>query len=174
VVDGIIKSHEWVITVESQVGQGTTFRLYFPAQTQAEAVAVDAGTAARHAHGNGQRILFLDDEVSLTSVVQKMLRRLDYQVTTSNSGEEGIRWIHANPAQFDLVITDLTMPEIDGLEVARQLHAIRPELPVILMSGYSVSVAADSLRDAGICELLQKPVSLSALSAVLQRVLKKS
>jgi len=174
VVHGIMKSHEGVITVESQVGQGTTFRLYFPAQIQAEAVAVDAGTAGRHAHGNGQRILFLDDEVALTSVVQKMLRRLDYQVTTSNSGGEVIRLVRANPAQFDLVITDLTMPEINGLEVARQLHAIRPELPVILMSGYSVSVVADSLRDAGICELLQKPVSLSALTEVVQRVLKQS
>jgi len=173
VVHGIVKSHEGVITAASQVGQGTTFRLYFPAQPQAETVTADAGTV-RHAHGRGQSILFLDDEVALTSVVQMMLRRLDYQVTTSNHGSEALRLVRANPAQFDLVITDLTMPEINGLEVARQLHAIRPELPVILMSGFDVAVDAASLRETGIREQLQKPVSMSTLSAVLQRVLKKS
>jgi PAS domain S-box-containing protein len=172
VVHGIMKSHEGVITVESQVGQGTTFRLYFPAQTQAETVAGEAA-ANSHGRGHGQRILLLDDEPALTSVLQKTLRRLDYQVATSNQASDAIRLVRENPAQFDLVITDLTMPEINGLEVARQLHAIRAELPVILVSGYSVSLQADSLREAGISELLQKPVSLSGLAEAVQRVLKK-
>jgi len=172
VVHGIVASHNGIITVESQIGQGTTFTLYFPAQAQAESLTAAAASAVPL--GRGQKILVLDDEVALTSMLQKTLRRMDYQVTTSNSGGEAIRLVRENPAQFDLVITDLTMPEINGLEVARQLHALRPELPVILMSGYSVSADADSRREAGICESLQKPVSMSALAETVQRVLGKS
>jgi CheY-like chemotaxis protein len=106
-------------------------------------------------------------------VLQKMLHRLDYQVTTSNQAAEAIRLLREQPEQFDLVITDLTMPEMSGLEVAKQIRAIRPGLPVILVSGYSVSVDAERLREAGICERLDKPVSPGLLAEVLARVLKK-
>ena len=82
--------------------------------------------------------------------------------------------VRENPAQFDLVITDLTMPEIDGLEVARQFRALRPELLVILVSGYGAVVDADSLSEAGICERLEKPLSFSDLAAVVERIFKKS
>jgi len=172
VVHGIMNSHEGVITVESWVGQGTTFRLYFPAQTQVETAAVDAGPV-RHARGRGQRILLLDDETTLTSMLQKMLSRLNYQVATSNRPGEAIRLVRENPAQFDLVITDLMMPEITGLKVASQLRVIRPDLPVILVSGFSEDVNADRLQEAGICERLEKPVAMSVLAEVVQRVLLK-
>ena len=171
VVHGIVESHHGVITVESQVGQGTTFTLYFPAQAQAETLTATDASAVPHGHG--QRILAVDDEPALTSVLQKMLHRLDYQVTTSNQASEAIRLVREHPAQFDLVITDLTMPEMNGLEVAKQLHAIRLDLPVILVSGYSVSVAAERLREAGICERLDKPISPSAIAEAVARVLKK-
>jgi CheY-like chemotaxis protein len=171
VVHGIVEAHKGVITVESQVGQGTTFRLYFPAETKTETLTATAAKAI--SHGSGQKILAVDDEPALTSMLQKMLGRLDYQVTTSNQPREAIHWVRENPAQFDLVITDLTMPEMNGLEVAKQLHAIRPDLPVILVSGYSVSVGAERLREAGICERLDKPVSPAVLGEVLARVLKK-
>jgi len=158
--------------VESQVGQGTTFSLYFPAQAQAETLT---GTEASEVpHGQGRKVLVLDDETALTSVLQKMLGRLEYQVTTSNQASEAIRWVRENPAQFEVVITDLTMPEMSGLEVAKQLHALRPDLPVILVSGYSVSVEAERLQEVGICERLEKPVTVAVLARVLARVLKKS
>ena len=171
VVHGIMETHNGVITVESQVGQGTTFHAYFPAQAQAEApIAIPASAVPQ---GHGQKILAVDDEPALTSWLAKMLHRLNYQVTTSNQASDAIRMVHANAAAFDLVITDLTMPEMSGLELAKQIHAIRPELPVILVSGYSVSVTADHLLVAGICERLEKPVSPPALAEVLARVLKK-
>jgi PAS domain S-box-containing protein len=171
VVHGIVESHKGVITVESQVGQGTTFCLYFPAQMQD--LPVTASDASAVPHGHGQKILALDDEPALTSVLQRMLQRLDYQVTTSNQASEAIRLVRDNPAQFDLLITDLAMPEMSGLEVANQIHTLRPELPVILVSGYSVSVDSERLREAGICERLDKPVSPSTLAEVLVRVLKQ-
>jgi DNA-binding NtrC family response regulator len=123
--------------------------------------------------GQGQKILVLDDETPLTDVLQKMLGRLNYQVTTSNDAGEAMHLFRENPALFDLVITDLTMPEMNGLQVSGQIHAIRPGLPIILVSGYSVSVAADHLLEAGICERLEKPVSPSILAEVVARVLKR-
>jgi PAS domain S-box-containing protein len=171
VVHGIIQSHHGVITVESQVGQGTTFTLYFPAQERTEtSPAVVAGAAPLGQH---QKILVLDDEPALTSVMQRALRRLDYQVTTSNDAAAAVRLVRDQPSAFDLVITDLTMPELNGLEVARQLRALRPDLPIILVSGYSVAVDADSLRAAGICERLEKPVTPGAIAEAAARALKK-
>ena len=172
VVLGIVKSHDGVITVESQVGVGTTFRVYFPAQTQTSAAAETAAQPA--GRGHGQRILFVDDEPALTSVSQKQLLRLNYQVATAESALEALRRARENPAQFDLVITDLTMPELSGVELARQIHSLRPELPIILVSGYSASVNAETLREVGIQEVLEKPVSWTALAAAVQRVLRSA
>jgi len=169
VVHGIVRSHDGVIMVESEVDRGTTFRLFFPAQMNSAALA-DANTGPAVC-GHGQNILLVDDELALTAPLQKLLCRLNYQVVTSNSAREAVRLVQANPSQFDLVITDLTMPEMNGLEVARQIRVIRPDLPVVLTSGLSSSVSAESLREAGVRELLEKPVSLTALAGVVQRTL---
>jgi len=171
VVHGIIKSHDGVITVESQVGQGTTFCLYFPAQiegkdlTEKKAILIQSG--------GGQKILLVDDETALTTVLRRSLSRFHYEITTSNHPEEALRIFKESSAKFDLVVTDLTMPGMSGLELARQLRAIRPELPVILMSGYSGSVTDEMLRDAGIQELLEKPIAPRALAEAVQRTLAK-
>ena len=171
VVHGIVQSHEGTITVESQLGQGTTFRLYFPAQ-KTEIVLTEADTS-RMTRGHGQKILLVDDEPALTTVFHRLLTRLNYQVTARNHPREAISLIRQNHAAFDLVITDLTMPDINGLEVARQLHALRPELPVILASGFSADLDRETLRQAGICELLEKPVTMTALADAVQRMLAK-
>jgi PAS domain S-box-containing protein len=171
VVLGIVQSHGGLITMESQVGRGTTFFLYFPGHHQAAAptgVATDAPP-----EGHGQSILVVDDEPALTTVLQQMLARLKYRVAISNLGSDAIDRCSANPAQFDLVITDLTMPEMNGLEVARQLHTFRPDLPVILMSGYIGDYNEENLKAVGISELLQKPVAPTALAKAIQRILAK-
>ena len=129
VVHGIVQSHHGVITVDSQVGQGTTFRLYFPGRTKN--VSVTAAPENQVPEGRGQRILLVDDEPSLTLALQRLLVRLNYRVTTSNNAREAIGWCQKDSAQFDLVITDLSMPEINGLEVARQLRVLRPDLPIV-------------------------------------------
>jgi CheY-like chemotaxis protein len=172
VVHGIMEAHHGIIIVESHPGLGTKFSLYFPAEaTAATATAASVAVPVATPLGSGQHILVLDDEAALTAMIQKYMRRLDYQVTTSNHPAEAIRWFRENPAQFQLVITDLTMPEMNGLEVARQIHALRPELPVILVSGIGVTVDVEQLRAAGICERLDKPVALVALAELVERVL---
>jgi PAS domain S-box-containing protein len=172
VVHGIIKSHDGVITVESHVGQGTTFRLYFPAQVGGQDLTEAKATPIRS--GGGQKILLVDDEPALTTVLQRSLRRFHYEITTSNHPEEALRLFKESSGEFDLVVTDLTMPGMSGLELARQLRMIRPELPVILMSGYTGSVTDEMLREAGIFELMDKPVAPLALAEVVQRALAKT
>jgi PAS domain S-box-containing protein len=172
VVHGIVQSHQGVITVESQPGQGTTFCVYFPAR--ADAVALTDSPDVNFDPGHGEHILLLDDEPSLTLVFKLHLLRLNYQVTVSNNARETINLFRQNPAQFDLFITDLTMPEMNGLEVARQVHLIRPDLPIVLASGFAPDLTQMNLRDAGIRELLQKPVSLTTLNKLLARFFDKS
>jgi len=170
-VQGIVESYQGVITVESQVGQGTTFSLYFPAQAHGESPS-DTHTKPVP-RGHGQRLLAVDDEPGLTTVLQKMLHRLDYHVSTCNQASEAVRLVRENPEHFDLVITDLTMPEMNGLELAKQIRAIRSDLPVVLVSGYSAAVDTDGLRAAGVCERLEKPVAPSQLAEVVARALKR-
>jgi len=172
VVHGIVQAHEGLIRVESQPGQGTTFRLYFPAQTADAAVTVAANNGVPR--GAGQEILLVDDEPALTTAFQRLLTRLYYRVTISNNSRDALRLFRENPAQFALVITDNTMPEMNGLELARQIHGVRREVPVILASGLGSTVSPEDLRTAGIDEVLEKPASLHALAEVLRRTLAKS
>ena len=169
VVHGILQAHEGVITVESEVGRGTTFALYFPGRTT-DATVTETGTG-KVPGGHGQKILLLDDEPALATVLKTLLTRLNYQVTTSTSARHAVALCRENPAQFDLVITDLTMPELNGLEVARQIRGIRPDTPVILTSGFSVELNREDLIAAGISELLKKPVGMNQLAEAVQRVL---
>jgi CheY-like chemotaxis protein len=169
VVHGIIQAHEGFITVESQVGQGTTFCVFFPAQ--AAGAAVSETTAAELPRGQGQHLLLVDDEPALTMSLRQLLSRLNYQITTSNSPREAMVLFQPDPARFDLVITDLAMPEMNGLALARQLHALRPDLPVLLTSGFTSELTPEDLREAGILEVVPKPVSLPVLGAVVQRAL---
>ena len=171
VVHGIVQSHDGVITVTSAVGRGTTFHLYFPAQTSpAELTEAGAGPAAS---GRGQNILLLDDEPALTVAFQRLLERLNYRVTVCNRAADAVGLFRESPRAFDLVITDLTMPEMNGLEVTRQLHAIRADVPVILVSGLTPDLTVESIHAAGIVALLEKPVALTALAEVLQTALAK-
>jgi signal transduction histidine kinase/ActR/RegA family two-component response regulator len=169
VVHGIMQSQGGLITVDSRVGQGTTFKLYFPAQ---RAATVTAETAKEKVpRGQKQKILLVDDEVGVTLAFKRLLEELNYQVTCSNQALAAVELLRQSPAGIDLVITDLTMPEMNGLELARQIHALRPDLPIILTSGFASEFTEDDLRQAGICELLQKPVSRAALAEAAFRAL---
>jgi PAS domain S-box-containing protein len=172
VVHGIVESHQGAISVDSKVGCGTTFRLYFPGQE--DAITLKEEPIAKVPAGNGQHVLLLDDEPTLTTALERLLIRLNYQVSISNSAREAIHRFAEAPVRYDLVITDLTMPEMSGLEVSRQLRQLRPDLPVILTSGFSADVNHETLAAAGICEVLPKPISWNDLADILHRVLSRS
>ena len=171
VAHGIVEAHDGVITVESQPGQGTTFCLYFPEQIQdlfLEGIPEDLIPC-----GQGQRILMVDDEAVLMGMYQRLLKALKYEGTVVTSPEEAISLVRKNPALYDLVITDLTMPGMNGLEVAREIREIRANLPIILVTGYQGTMTKPQMKDAGICELVEKPISMATLATVLRGILGK-
>ena len=169
VVLGIMQSHDGAITVYSEPEHGTTFHLYFPvfemepAPTESGAVAIP--------RGNGEQILYVDDEAPLLNVGKKMLERLGYVVTTKANAVEAIAAVRDQPDTFQLVITDLTMPGMDGIKLGKQLLEIRPELAVILSTGYSGMITEDTIQELGFRGLLVKPTTARALGEAVHAAL---
>ena len=167
VVHGIVQSHEGVITVASEPGKGTTFEVYFPARNQTEALPREG--IRNIALGRGQRILVVDDEIVVTTMLEQMLTLLNYRVTVCNDPRGAVELCRTTDSRFDLVITDLTMPELNGLELASQIRQFNPDLPILLTTGFKSSLTLEDLKQAGVHELLEKPVSMNRLAELLQR-----
>jgi two-component system, cell cycle sensor histidine kinase and response regulator CckA len=170
VVHGIVTSYKGEITVESTLGKGTIFQVYLPA------IKSDAMTENHEREfGKGlksTRILFVDDEPATLHVMNVMMSHLGLSVRVVNSPVEALDEFRKQPEAFDMVITDLTMPEMTGIELARGLHEISPGLPVALMTGYGKDIEYTvPLSQYGICKLLKKPVSLSNLSQAITEVM---
>jgi PAS domain S-box-containing protein len=171
VVHGIIKSYGGHIEVESQLGQGALFRIYLPRCGDSdwgdatEPVVVDRNLAGT------ERILAVDDEEVIASLIGKMLEEFGYTVTSRTSSVEALAAFKARPQDYDLVVTDMTMPNMCGLELAQKIMAIRPEIPIILCTGFSEIVDEAKAKAAGIRELVMKPVAKNQLALVARKVL---
>ncbi len=165
VVHGIIRAHDGAITVYSHLGKGTKFHLYFPAHgiEKLETQMSDAPIP----RGRGERILIVDDEEPIAVLAQRMLAKLGYAAETRTSVLDALETIRSAPDTFDLVITDMTMPSMSGIDFARQLAQIRPSLPVILTTGYRGSLTLEQVRAAGIRGLLPKPPSMRSIGRVV-------
>jgi PAS domain S-box-containing protein len=171
-VEGIMHSHDGIITVYSHPGEGTTFHLYFPAY--GAEITKPPEKMASVPRGRGERILYLDDERILARMGKEILERLGYVVEIHSSAIEALDVVRAHPEAYDLVVTDQMMPSMTGVELARQVRAIRSDLPIILTTGYTATLTAERVRTMGICELLLKPISLVALGAAVHRTLSES
>ncbi|MBW2055818.1 MAG: response regulator, partial [Deltaproteobacteria bacterium] len=136
VVHGIVKSHRGLILVDSELGTGTTFSIFFPV-VQEEAV-IETETDEKLPTGS-ESILFVDDEESMVYNGQNRLERLGYQVETRMSPVEALESFRANPDQFDLVITDMTMPQMTGDQLVKEILKIRPDVPTILCTGFNAN-----------------------------------
>jgi CheY-like chemotaxis protein len=169
VVHGIMKTHEGAITVYSEPGAGTTFRLYFPAY-KGSATEM-ARQPAAVPEGRGQRILFVDDEAPLSLLGKRMLERAGYSVTAHTSSLEALAAFRDDPGRYDLVITDLTMPNLAGDDLARELFKLRPALPIILTSGFGGPMTSAKTQSLGIRELLLKPATAQSLAEAAHRAL---
>lgn len=171
-VHGIVTAAKGAITVFSEPGKGTRFEVFLPKVT---AATKDVSGIKKGAMREGkERLLIVDDEELQTSVMQRMLERLGYQVTVSNKPHEALSLFRKNSADFDLVITDQNMPGMTGDMLARELLHLRPELPVIMCTGYSQRVGPEEARQIGIREYVLKPVMTNDLDAALARVLEHS
>jgi CheY-like chemotaxis protein len=169
VVHGIMQTHEGAITVYSQPGEGTVFRLYFPTvESDFAAAPEDELTIPR---GHGERVLYVDDEPPLVAMGRKMLERLGYVVDIRTNPHDAIAAVRAQPDRYDLVITDLAMPEMNGTQLADELLIIRPTLPIVLITGYSANLTTARVQALGIRDLLFKPISLRAIGTAVARIL---
>jgi CheY-like chemotaxis protein len=171
VVHGIMDNHDGVVTVYSQPGEGSIFHLYFPAHAGAaimDAAIAEEGPVPR---GAGERILVVDDEELLTELGQKALAELGYTVEVTTRPAAALAMVRAAPQRFALVLTDQAMPGMTGILLASQLRQIRPELPIILMTGYSVSLTPGVLEVAGVRQLLLKPINIHSLGTAVHAAL---
>ena len=164
----IVRNCGGIISVHSQLGYGTTFDIYFPS-TDAEQPAEDLDTKIALA-GNGERILLVDDETALGMLGKRTLEALNYVVQVETHSTAALVLFESDPQAFDLVITDLTMPNLTGTDLARAIHVIRPDIPVILMSGYAAAAGTPALDQARIVAVLPKPFTFNDLAAIVQRV----
>lgn len=174
VVHGIVRNHGGAITVSSKEGGGTTFDVYLP---RIEHVWEDEAVEARAPSIGSERILFVDDEEDVVFAGKKMLERLGYRVVTGRDGMEALNLFRGQPDNFDLVITDQTMPNLTGVELARELIQIRPDIPVILCTGLGPT-AEKALKGeeeelAGIREVALKPLDRDELAGIIRRVLNR-
>ena len=171
VVDGIVKSHDGEIAVHSEPGRGTVFHLYFPATEAGAEVLLRA--PANLSRGSGQRILYIDDEEALVRLAEKLLGRLGYRIKVFTCAAEALAAFRADPAAFDLVVTDLNMPGTSGLEVAAEILRLRPDALVALTSGYVTQELSAKARALGICEVIYKPNTVDDLIEAIHRMLGK-
>jgi PAS domain S-box-containing protein len=169
VVHGVVKSHKGTIQVSSRLGAGTTFDVFFPVIDQALGNASPGKAPA--AAGGRERILFVDDEPAIEELAERLLGGLGYAVVTCPNARDALDLFRADPACFDLVITDMTMPGMTGDRMAMEMLCIRPELPVILCTGYNELINMDRAKEIGLRALLMKPFLQTEAAAVIREVL---
>ena len=169
VVHGVVQNHEGAIAVESRPGAGTTFEVYLPAVGAPSGFGEMPVSDKVATPAKGRRVLFVDDEASITRLAAVMLKSLGHTATTFGKPADGLAALRADPTGFDLVITDLTMPGMTGVDLARGIRQVRADIPIILSSGYADEVPEETLRALGIVEVLPKPFQMQALGAAVAR-----
>jgi PAS domain S-box-containing protein len=168
VVHGIIKDCGGSIQVRSVPGQGTTFQAWLPAMELEEKDPPPPETTLPLGH---ESILFVDDEPDLVDVGLQMLKMLGYRVTAINDSREALDRFKQSPQRFDMVITDMTMPRMTGDLLSQHLLAVRPDIPIIICTGYSEKVDAESIRSMGLAGLVYKPLIMKDLAKLIRRIL---
>jgi len=170
VVHGAVTGLGGTIEVQSQVGKGTTFVVYLPCTDKKPVLTTLSQNQLRTATGT-ERILVVDDEPAVLESTQFMLQQLGYRITACSSANEALTCFMANPTDFDIVLSDMTMPRTSGVELLRRIRELRPEIPVILMTGFAGLLNEAELKRNGINEFIIKPLSSQELGAMLRRCL---
>ena len=171
IIHGIVKSYEGAITVHSEVDKGSTFQLFLPI---VDSIHSEKETEEeKFLPGGNECILVVDDEVSLVDMIKEMLEELGYQVTSMISSVDALEAFELQPDKFDVVITDHTMPNMTGAEMAQKMLSRRPNTPIIMCTGFSDQVNYEKAKLMGISEFLSKPISYQDYAEAIMRVLLK-
>jgi len=168
VVHGIVESHGGAITVNAQPEKGSTFHIYLPVLDENKKIESIAHCELPKGR---EHILFVDDEQSLVDVAREMLEELGYAVVTEISAIEAFKTFCENPKKFDLVITDKSMPGMTGFDLAEELLRIRPNLPIILCTGFSDKADAEKARSVGLKKTVVKPLVIREMAEIIRNVL---
>ncbi|MEQ8170550.1 MAG: response regulator [Candidatus Eremiobacterota bacterium] len=168
VVMGIIQAYRGEVKVVSKPGEGSAFHIYFPA-VPAERKQVDEKTAM--IKGGKETILLVDDEDFIVNGMKDMLEKLGYNIVATTNSVEALHMFQTEPDRFDLIITDQTMPELPGHKLVGEIMQIKPDIPVILCTGFSDIINSDNYWSIGIREFLMKPVNIKTLSGIIRKLL---
>ena len=168
VVHGIVNSHHGRISVESKAGKGTTFSILLPA---VEGRTKNDPEGFQKLPTGKEIILFIDDEAPMVTLNQQRLERLGYKVMGKTDPSEALAFFRANPDQIDLVITDMTMPHMTGDKLVREIAEIRPDMPIILCTGYSDKISKASAQELGVRKYIEKPIEKGTLARSVRAVL---
>jgi PAS domain S-box-containing protein len=170
VVYGIVSAHKGAIQVKSAPGKGTMFEVFFPrirSLTNQEAVSYDQPSRG------DESILFVDDEATLVRLATQLLQKCGYRIAGHTNPLEALKLFKTDPYKFDLVITDMTMPHMTGNQLARALKNIRPDVPIILTTGYSEKISPEKAKMMGVEDFIMKPLSYSDLTKRIRRAIDK-
>jgi PAS domain S-box-containing protein len=173
IVHGIVASYGGTISCESRLGLGTTFHITIPALKESAESPDQSGEPTNISDLGAERILFIDDEELLLNMTQTMLQGLGYQVTIRRSSLEALSSFQNQPDAYDLVITDQTMPGMTGIDLARRMLQIRPNLPIILCTGFSSRITEEKAKAAGIKGFACKPLAKREIANLIRQVLNK-
>jgi CheY-like chemotaxis protein len=170
VVHGIAKNHGGTVTAESELGRGTTFRLYFPASTAQRAPAV----AAPAPRVGGEHIFYVDDDGELTHLASRALRQLGYRVTTFTDAANVLAALRAPEVEVDAIVSDVGLPGMTGPELVEEVHRIRPGLRAILVSGYARPEDLEAARRVGLSGVVRKPSTMQEFARMLGELLARA
>ncbi|MCP3672864.1 MAG: PAS domain S-box protein, partial [Gammaproteobacteria bacterium] len=167
---GIIQSFDGEILVESEPGEGTVISIFIPVANKNER-RMESVSTDKHLSKKGELILYIDDDKDIIELGKEMLENLGYEVETSISSEKALLMFQNDPEDFDLIITDQSMPVLTGIQLARELKRIRADIPIILVSGFSTTILNNELVDTGISHCIAKPLVVDELGKIVLQAL---
>jgi CheY-like chemotaxis protein len=171
VVHGIIKGLNGTIKVDTEIDKGSVFHVILPVIEDLQDTKEDTSEEKTSLAKGSESILIVDDDPEITSMMADILESLGYKTATANIGNAAYKIFKMNPKHFDLVITDQMMPAMKGTDLTKELLAIRPDIPIILCTGYSESISPEQAKSIGVREYITKPVKIEDLAATIRKIL---